>query len=439
MIMSITILLEMATRNLLRHTRRTLFLTCALGATTGLLVLLLGLIGGVRETMMQSATSLTSGHINVGGFFKATAGQVVPAVTEYPKVLEVVNSALPEMKSSYQRVRGGARLVSDFGSIRGMISGLDIKSEPKLRQVIQVSDGNFDDLAQRNTILIFESQNKKLKVNVGDMVTVSAETGRGVANTVDCRVVAIARDVGVLSQFSLFVPADTLRTLYQFRPDATGAIHIHLSPGDVSRVAELATRLRKALEQAGYQVMKPDPQAFFLKIGSLERENWIGQKLDVSTWEDEVSFMTWTLALLNSITAILMAFLIGIVITGLMNTMWVAIRERTREIGTLRAIGMQRRTVLLLFLFESLLLGAAGTTIGAAGGWCFAALLNALHIRVPMGGQLVLMSDHLQLALSLPTVAMASLTITLVTGLAALYPSRRAARLPPVAAMSHFG
>ena len=39
---------------------------------------------------------------------------------------------------------------------------------------------------------------------------------------------------------------------------------------------------------------------------------------------------------------------------GIMNTMWIAIRERTREIGTLRAIGMQRRAVLWMFLLEAL-------------------------------------------------------------------------------------
>ena len=48
-----------------------------------------------------------------------------------------------------------------------------------------------------------------------------------------------------------------------------------------------------------------------------------------------------------------------------MNTMWIAIRERTREIGTLRAIGMQRRAVLRMFLLESLMLGLVGTVGGA--------------------------------------------------------------------------
>ena len=51
--------------------------------------------------------------------------------------------------------------------------------------------------------------------------------------------------------------------------------------------------------------------------------------------------------------------LLVVIGVGIMNTLWIAIRERTREIGTLRAIGMQRRRVLLMFLIEALMLGAA--------------------------------------------------------------------------------
>ena len=67
--------------------------------------------------------------------------------------------------------------------------------------------------------------------------------------------------------------------------------------------------------------------------------------------------MTWTLQALQGLTCVLIVILIAIVVIGIMNTMWIAIRERTREIGTLRAIGMHRRGVLWMFLLESLMLG----------------------------------------------------------------------------------
>ena len=64
----------------------------------------------------------------------------------------------------------------------------------------------------------------------------------------------------------------------------------------------------------------------------------------------------------------LVILLMVIVAVGIMNTMWIAIRERTREIGTLRAIGMQRTQVLWMFLIEAFLLGLAGTAAGRGLG-----------------------------------------------------------------------
>ena len=122
-----------------------------------------------------------------------------------------------------------------------------------------------------------------------------------------------------------------------------------------------------------------------------------------------------------------------------MNTMWIAIRERTREIGTMRAIGMHRSGILFMFLIESLLLGLGSTVGGAVAGALVAAGLNALNIGVPGPVQFFLMSDHLHLAVHGGSVIASVIMLTVLTGLAALYPSMRAARLRPIEAMSHFG
>jgi ABC-type lipoprotein release transport system permease subunit len=176
-----------------------------------------------------------------------------------------------------------------------------------------------------------------------------------------------------------------------------------------------------------------------MKFQSVSREDWTGQKLDVTTWEDEISFITWVLSALGGLTFVLITILIGIVIVGIMNTMWIAIRERTREIGTLRAIGMQRGAVLWMFLLESLMLGLLGTIVGALAGVAIAGALNKAHLHVAPGMQFILMSDHLRLAVHGPRVMSSIILITVITGLAALFPSRRASRLRPVVAMSHFG
>jgi ABC-type lipoprotein release transport system permease subunit len=305
--------------------------------------------------------------------------------------------------------------------------------------VLQISSGKLDDLAEPGTILIFENQAEKLNAKVGDALTISAPTPRGVNNTIDVRVVAIARGIGLLSMWNTYVPMASLRSLYQLNQNATGVIQIMLKDKYVPEIPQLAGRLRADLEKAGYRMMTPDPRAFWMKFQSVQREDWTGQKLDVTSWEDELSFMMWTMQALQGLTTVLITILIAIVVIGIMNTMWIAIRERTREIGTLRAIGMQRTGVLWMFLLESLMLGFFGTLVGALMGAAIATGLNALQIHVPISVQLFLMSDHLHLSIHLGAIVRSMILITLITGAAALYPSLRAARLRPVTAMQHFG
>jgi putative ABC transport system permease protein len=433
------ITLRIALRNLLQHRRRTLFLGLALASVTGLLILLNGLATGIRGTLLHTATTLTSGHLNVGGFFKISAGSSSPTVTRYQEVLQTVRKAVPEMRFAVARGRGWAKVVSDRGSMQAGIGGIDIKNEPDFKSVLTITSGNIDDLAQPNTILVFEGQLEKLDVKVGDAITISAQTTRGTANTIDCRVAAIAKDVGLLSKWNVYVPNETLQSLYQLRSDATGAIHVMLGEQHLDQIGAIAGRLRKSLADAGHRMMEPNPQAFWMKFESVNREDWTGQKLDVTTWEDELSFMMWTLQALQGLTMVLMIILVAIVVTGIMNTMWIAIRERTREIGTLRAIGMQRRAVARMFLLESLLLGVVATAAGALGAAAIAAGINSLDIGVPLTVQLFLMSDHLRLDVTAAAAIQSVVMLSIVTGLAALYPSIRAARLRPIEAMAHFG
>jgi ABC-type lipoprotein release transport system permease subunit len=431
--------LRIASRSLFQHRRRTFFLGLAIAGVTALLVLLNSLSTGIRETMIRAATTLATGHVNVGGFFKVTKNAGGPVVTDYEKVIAAVRQSVPEMESLVHRGRGWAKLISDLGSTQAGITGLDIQNEPDFRRVIQLASGSLDELAQPNTMLVFESQVDKLKVRVGDAVTISAQTTRGTANTVDCRVVAIAKDLGLLSKFGVFVPVATTRSLYQLRPDTTGVVQIRLRPQYLPDAQRIAERLRGQLAALGWSIMEADPQPFWMKFQNIAREEWTGQKLDVTTWDDEISFLTWTLDVLGWLTGALLTILLAIVVIGIMNTMWIAIRERTREIGTLRAIGMQRTGVLRMFLYESVLLGLAGSTAGVLLGLGVGAAVNLAKVHVPITVQLFLMSDTLQLAMHGGVLLRALLLITFVTSLAALYPAYRAARLRPVSAMSHFG
>jgi putative ABC transport system permease protein len=358
-------------------------------------------------------------------------------VTDYPKLMKLVKEKLPGLSYVVQRGRGWAKLVSDTASMQAGIGGIDITNEPEFAKVVQVVEGKLEDLSQHGAILIFEGQAKKLGVKVGDSLTFSAPTTRGINNTIDVHVVAIGKDIGLLSSWNTFLESGTLRKLYQMNDGATGALHVFLD--DMKKIPQAQGQLREILEGAGYRVMDQDPRAFWMKFEKVNREDWTGQKLDVTTWEDEVSFMNWTLQALDGLTFVLIMILIFIVVIGIMNTMWIAIRERTREIGTLRAIGMQRGRVAWMFLLEAVMLGLGSTIAGALTAVLIGLAINVAHIGVPLGAQLFLMSDHISVLIQPAILVRAIVGISIVTTAAAVYPSLRAARLQPVTAMHHIG
>ncbi|MCP3097602.1 FtsX-like permease family protein [Myxococcus sp. K15C18031901] len=426
-----------AFRNLGTHRRRTLLLGGAIAGVTTLLVILMGLSTGMKESMLRSATTLATGHVNVAGFYKVTAGQAAPVVTGYPKIIEQIRQDVPELDYVVQRGRGWAKLVSDTAAMQVGVGGIDVQNEPGFRRVVMVKEGSLDALSRPGTLLIFEKQAKKLGVKVGDTLTIVAPTMRGTSNTVDVTVGAIAANVGMMSDFNVFLHAATLRSLYQLRDDTTGAILVYLK--DLSQVPHVQARLRQSLEKAGHILMDNDPRAFWFKFEVVNREGWTGQKLDITNWEDEISFISWTLTALNSLTGVLIFVLLVIIGVGIMNTLWIAIRERTREIGTLRAIGMQRRRVLLMFLFEAMTLGALGTLAGATVGLGVCLGVNAANVTMPDVVAVFIMSDKLNLAVNAGSVIGAMVFITGCTTLISLIPSFLAARLKPVTAMHHIG
>ena len=430
-------LFQMGARSLWQHRTRTLLLGAAIAAVSALLIALTSLSTGMRTTMLVSATTLSTGHLNVAGFYKVTSGQSAPVVTDYRKLMDVVKEAVPEIDYLTERGRGWAKIISDTGSMQVGLAGVDISKEAGFKKVVTALSGNLDDLAKPGAIVIFEEQAKKLEVKVGDRLTISAATPRGTSNTIDVTVVAIGQNIGMMSNWNTFMNGSSLRELYQLNDDTAGAIHVYLK--DINQVKAVQARLRKVLAEKGYGVMDDDPRAFWMKFQSVNREDWTGQKIDVTTWEDEISFVKWTVDGLTGLAVMVTIVLLVIIGVGIMNVMWITIRERTREIGTLRAIGMQRARVLGMFVIEGFLLGLAGTVSGTALGFAFSAALNAAHAKVPVAAQLFLMTDHLVM---LPTVAWAVFAVVFITGVitaVSLVPSFLAARMKPITAMSHIG
>lgn len=168
-------------------------------------------------------------------------------------------------------------------------------------------------------------------------------------------------------------------------------------------------------------------------------------------FDGEVSAISATavLSLLSSVFSIIQLFLGGIAAIsllvagiGIMNIMIVSLMERTREIGILKALGMKSRTVLLIFLCESVIIGLIGAAVGIASGW---GLANVVAVFLGRGG--IFMGGRNQSAgtggltitpVLTPLVFSGALAFGVgVSVIFAIYPAWRASKLKPVEALRY--
>ncbi len=119
---------------------------------------------------------------------------------------------------------------------------------------------------------------------------------------------------------------------------------------------------------------------------------------------------------------------------GVVNTMVMAILERTREIGVMRAVGAKRSTVRTLFTIEASMLGFLGGVVGVGVGYGLTRVAN-IFVNQQLASQHVRAHDIIGLPiwLILAVIGIA----TLIGMLAGLYPAARAARLDPVEALRY--
>ncbi len=144
--------------------------------------------------------------------------------------------------------------------------------------------------------------------------------------------------------------------------------------------------------------------------------------------------------LLSTIINILGLFVSGIAAIsllvagiGIMNIMIVSLIERTREIGTLKALGMKSRTVLSIFLCESLIIGIIGAVLGIITGWGMGRVVAVVVERMFNVGSGLTLTPILT-----PLVILGALGFGIgVSIVFALYPAWRASKLKPVEALRY--
>lgn len=210
---------------------------------------------------------------------------------------------------------------------------------------------------------------------------------------------------------SLFVPIAALEDLYEGVGTITQAL---VEVTDGTNIEQATQLIRAAFAQAGTPVMTTTASEMSAQIKGV------------------LNSLNMTLSAIAGIS-----LLVGAI--GVMNTMYMSVLERTREIGIMKAIGAKDEDVLSLFLIESTVLGIVGGALGILLGVGISGLAGRFISGSLTLGAMSRMagSAGLQPAFSLWLIC-AALGLSLVLGaLAGALPARRGAKLPPVQALRY--
>jgi len=160
-----------------------------------------------------------------------------------------------------------------------------------------------------------------------------------------------------------------------------------------------------------------------------------GFDMEIKTWVELSSYYRQVKRLFDLIFAFLFTIVFIVVLMSIINTLSMSVMERVREIGTLRALGMQRLAVIRIFATEGALLGIAGSLAGAVLTCTLIALIHFGHVTYTPPAS----STPVPLSIAfLPGMLGTTLVIlAVIATLAACWPARRAARLEIVDALGH--
>ncbi|MGA2141397.1 MAG: ABC transporter permease [Brevinematales bacterium] len=157
-----------------------------------------------------------------------------------------------------------------------------------------------------------------------------------------------------------------------------------------------------------------------------------------TVYEDNYGILQWaSIAQMISLAAVVILFIITQV--GVLNTLRMSVRERTREIGTMRSIGMQKNEIRDLFIGETLLLTFFASILGICLAYAAMALISSFYIDTTSEAfSIFLLNSRVHFITSPLKVLLYIVILQVIAFISAYFPARKAAALSPSAALRHY-
>ncbi len=406
-------LAKIALRNLFRYKRRTLLTMSLITVGVAFVLVYVSVTTSFKGMMIGEITDSMLGHVQVHKKgYVASLDNLPLNLNLSPQAFRKVEETLagiPEIEAYSPRIKFGGVFSNFVESTNIRLNAVDPDREwatvPFLASRIIDGTGTIGP----GEILVPELLAKGLKVKIGDTAVVVATNEDGSVNGYQFTVGGILRSVTGPGGRDGYIHIEDGRKILRLEEPAISEVAIRLKT--MGALDGVVSRLEETLGQ---------------------QKNAQGQPIfEIHGWTALTPFYN-IVRMIDVMTFFIQLMLVAVVLISIMNVMLMAVYERTREIGTMAAIGTLPGRIISLFLVEGLGLGLLGAASGAVLGSLAIAILTVLKIRFSFGQQQGLI---LSPAIDPAAVLTISLIVVAVTILASLRPAYRASQLDPIKAL----
>ncbi|MFH0811723.1 MAG: ABC transporter permease [Pseudomonadota bacterium] len=404
------LLLRLAFRNIFRNRLRSIITLLAIIFGSVSLILVGGFIEDGYYKLRESLIHSQLGHIQIykkGYYEKGSQKPFDYLIEDYNNIKEEILK-IPQVKNVTFRL-GFSGLLSTGDTTYSFIGqGVDPEGEQDLSRYVGLEKGEFLSNDAPYEAILGRGLASSFNAGVGDSLIILTNTKDGAINALDIAV------RGIFYSFSkeyddraLKLPLTAAQKL--LNTDAVQAMVVILNDtGDTNLVKERLQNLFATKRLA----------------------------LEIKTWSDLADYYHKLVQLYNSQFAVLKVIISIIVIMSIFNAMNMSIVERTREIGTIMALGTKPNGVLGLFLLEGSLIGVIGGGIGVALGIVLAKVISWVGIPMPPApGSMV---GYTAAIAVVPRVVISAFLLSVLSAaLSAFYPAFKASRSNIAEALRH--
>lgn len=398
-------LIKMAYRNLGRNRRRSFFSALALGIGLALLLLMAAVMQGEMRSSMDMSIKLQSGHLQVRSVnYNPDKNSLAwQDLVENPEQVAAQIATLAPVKAATPRlIASGIVSVSD--ETAGVtIMGIDPASEASAPYRDSLVGGEYLTADDRGGVLMGKKLADVLGLKVGDTISLMANTSNGDVEEQNFTVRGLyATGSPYYDQTTLLLPLSKAQAITQTENRASH-IFVLLTDRDMTEPV----------------------------VAALQSD-----QLEVVTWRTMNEMITQIEQMSSGFMVLIYLIVLGITATVIVNTLVMAVFERTREIGILAAIGMRGSRIMAMFFAESTLLAVGGILIGMVLGGIMVAYATYVGFYIgDFGIEGMLIGDRIYAYLTVTDAVTLVITAFVVSLLAALYPALLASRMEPVVAL----